>query len=150
MKTKNKIKKSPEYRSWWDMNYRCSNPLSTVWRHYGGRGIKVSEEWIGHEGFGRFLEHMGPKPTPKHQLDRIDNNSDYKPGNCRWATVSQNLRNRRTSALITINGETRNLCEWAELTGIYRGTIRYRLKTGMKPELCISVKPKKIRHLNID
>lgn len=84
--------KSPEYRSWDAMLNRCNNPSHKQYRDYGGRGIKVCERW---NVFENFLDDMGLKPTPKHSIDRINNNGDYEPGNCRWATISEQKMNQR-------------------------------------------------------
>ena len=86
--------KSPEYRAWDAMKQRCLNPRSSAYPSYGGRGISVCDKW--RESFDAFYADMGPKPEPKalYSLDRIDNDGDYEPGNCRWATHSQQLKNR--------------------------------------------------------
>lgn len=90
-------KVTPEYRAWLAMQYRCysDNPNVDYLKHYGGRGIEVSDEWRGDGGFERFLSHIGPRPSDEHSVDRIDNNGNYEPGNVRWATKSQQVRNRR-------------------------------------------------------
>lgn len=81
-----------EYRAWAAMIQRCTNPKHPRWVYYGGRGITVCERW--RLSFAAFRADMGPKP-PKHELDRIDNDGNYTPENCRWATLSQSKSNRR-------------------------------------------------------
>ena len=90
---------TPEYRCWVNLRTRCLNPNSQDWTRYGGRGIKVCQQWQGDDGFSHFYQDMGPKPEPKrrYSIDRIDPNGDYEPGNCRWATKSvQNHNQRKT------------------------------------------------------
>jgi len=84
-------KKYPlEIYAWTNMRTRCNNPNSAKYPRYGGRGIKVCPEWAT---FKQFYEDMGPKPTPRHQIDRADNDGDYCPENCRWVTPAENARN---------------------------------------------------------
>jgi hypothetical protein len=91
--------RTSEYRSWAAMKARCCNPKSIRYMYYGARGIRVCERWLGEGGFDRFIEDMGPKPSRDHSIDRIDNNGNYEPGNCRWATRLQQARNNRNAAL---------------------------------------------------
>lgn len=86
---------TPEIRSYYGMIDRCHNPHSAHYSYYGGRGIAVHKDWRGKNGFARFLAHIGPRPSSKHSVDRIDNNKSYEPGNVRWATPKEQARNRR-------------------------------------------------------
>ena len=82
-----------EYTCWQAMKARCKNPSQDSWKYYGGRGIKVCPEW--RDSFSVFFRDMGTRPSPSHSIDRINPDGDYEPGNCRWATLSQQRRNRR-------------------------------------------------------
>jgi hypothetical protein len=83
---------TPEHRAWLDMRKRCVNPRNKKFKHYGGRGIRVCERW---DSFANFYADLGPRPSPLHSLDRIDNDGNYESGNCRWATRSEQRRNQR-------------------------------------------------------
>ncbi|MGS1095841.1 hypothetical protein ACVCNR_14785 [Aquamicrobium terrae] len=89
----------PLYKTWSNMIARCQNAQRDNFKYYGGRGIKVCDRWrdgdAGLTGFECFLADMGPKPTPCHTLDRIDNDGNYEPGNCRWATQTEQVANSR-------------------------------------------------------
>ena len=93
--TKHGEYKSSEYSSWLHMKRRCYNSKDKRFSQYGGRGIKITERWLGKYGFENFLVDMGKKPTSKHSLDRIDCNRGYEPSNCRWATYSEQNINQR-------------------------------------------------------
>ena len=93
-----KLSSRPEYRSWIEMRRRCSNPTRPEWARYGGRGIRVCERW--ESSFDDFISDMGPRPSSRHSLDRIDNDGNYEPTNCRWATAEEQARNRRTNVVL--------------------------------------------------
>lgn len=82
--------RTPEYNAWVNMRQRCRNPKQKWYHKYGGRGITICEEW---ETFDNFIKDMGKRPTPKHSIDRIDNDGNYEPKNCRWATQHQQVLN---------------------------------------------------------
>ena len=116
----------PEYASWSGMKARCYNPHEKNYHNYGGRGILVCERW--RTSFLTFWEDMGPRPSPRHSIDRIDNDGNYEPANCRWATRTQQGNNRRGNVYITYHGETHTHQEWARLLGIPLSTLRNRLR----------------------
>jgi hypothetical protein len=128
--------KTPEYEAWQSMKARCLNPRHRFFKHYGGRGIKVCEQW--RQSFANFVADMGPRPSPDHSLDRIDNNGHYGPGNCRWVTQKEQCNNRRSNHHVTFNGETRTISQWAEVTGILKSCIRLRLKAGWSIEAALT------------
>lgn len=87
------MRSAPEYQVWRGMKLRCHSPTHIRFCDYGGRGICVCDEW--RTSFSTFFRDMGPRPSPDHQIDRIDNSRGYEPGNCRWVTRLENMRNRR-------------------------------------------------------
>ncbi len=119
---------SPEHGSWRRMLDRCYRTKSKSWHGYGGRGIKVCERWQRPGGFVQFLSDMGIKPSQIHTLERIDNDGDYTPKNCRWATPKEQMNNRRNNTLVTIQGETHTQAQWLEILRITRPMflMRYR------------------------
>lgn len=104
---------TPEHKSWSGMIHRCNNKSHKNYDRYGGRGIAVCERWLGPSGFENFYADMGPKPTRLHSIDRINNDGNYEPGNCRWATMREQQGNKRNNIMLTIGGETMNVADWA-------------------------------------
>lgn len=123
--------RTPEYNAWKAMRSRCGNPRNQDYKRYGGRGIRVCARW---DDFEIFLQDMGPRPTNKHSLDRIDSNGNYEPGNCRWATRKQQSRNREYTHRLNINGRTIFLPDLAREIDIKPATLRARLRSGWDHE----------------
>lgn len=117
--------KTDEYKIYLGLLRRCYNNNSTVFKHYGGRGITVCDRWM--EGFQNFLDDMGERPSINHSIDRIDNNNGYSKENCKWATPTEQARNKSSNRLLTHNGETFCISEWSEILGIQADTITARL-----------------------
>ena len=116
--------RTPTHRAWSLMKDRCLNKNSTFYKDYGGRGISVCERWLK---FDNFLEDMGPKPKGL-TLDRINNNGNYSPGNCRWASTKEQARNRRSNVLYSIAGVCKTLGAWHEEIGVVCiGTAKDRI-----------------------
>jgi len=118
-----------EYRIWGGMIDRCTNTKGKDWANYGGRGITVCERW---RSFENFFVDMGLRPSPKHSVDRIDNDGPYAPGNCRWATPKVQCGNSRQNVLYAYAGRTKPLCDWADESGINRITFYWRFKQGWR------------------
>ncbi len=117
------------------MIYRCTNLRCSQFQRYGGRGIGVCDRW--RTSFADFLDDLGPRPSIRHSLDRIDVDGDYAPGNVRWATPREQQWNRRDNARLTANGQTRTILDWAEQIGLAATTIKRRLREGISPELAL-------------
>lgn len=126
--TKHGKSKTIEWKIWCNVIDRCENSKSTYYRDYGGRGISIHPSW--RHDFSSFYQAVGPRPSPKHSLDRIDNDGDYAPGNVRWATKTQQARNCRWNQHLTINSERKTIAEWAEIAGIKYATFWGRVKNG--------------------
>jgi hypothetical protein len=121
------------YKTWTEIIARCTNPNSTIYDHYGGRGITMCDRW--RYSFENFLLDMGEIPFIGAEIDRIDNNGNYDPSNCRWVTRKQNVNNRSNTLHIEHNGITRTLMEWSEVIGIKYKTLHRRIR---------------MQHMNID
>lgn len=121
----------PEYRAWIAMKGRCFNKNNSRYENYGGRGITVCDRWLGKEGYDNFYNDLGPRPSPDHSLDRYPNNDgNYEPGNCRWATREQQQDNRRNTVKVSFHGKTMTAEELSKLTNVKRRLITNRAKAG--------------------
>jgi hypothetical protein len=151
-----------EYNSWLAMRHRCRNPKLKWFCNYGGRGIEVCDRW--YDSFETFLDDMGKRPDG-HSLERIDNDGNYEPGNCRWATRAEQSANQRprkkkiiirvkrarsktrvgsgpktTNAnVFTYNGESLTLPQWAKRLGLTRSALHGRIKRGYTIEEAITM-----------
>jgi hypothetical protein len=140
-------KPSTEYRILGGMLERCENPNATSYPLYGARGIRVCDRWKGPDGIVNFIADMGRRPSPNHSIDRIDNNGDYEPGNCRWATAREqrlNTRPRRSWAKrLHAFGETKSAREWAadSRCTVAEATIHYRISHGWSEHDAVTVGP---------
>lgn len=126
---------TPEYTAWRSAKRRCTNPNDRSYADYGGRGITVCPEWAD---FARFYADMGLRPSPQHSLDRVDNDGPYAPWNCRWATPTEQMRNRRTTRLLTHQGRTQAVGTWADELGVSPKDIANRLRRGWSTERALS------------
>lgn len=116
----------PEYKIWEGVINRCHCVTSTAWKNYGARGIKVCDRW--RSSFVHFLADMGPRPSGKHSIERVDNDGDYEPQNCRWATIADQARNKRRTIWISYQGQEMCLRDWSLKLGIGEKALRSRLR----------------------
>jgi hypothetical protein len=126
----------PEYRVWSEMIRRCENENCNRYYTHGARGIKVCERW--RESFQAFINDMGRRPSVGLSIERRDNDGDYEPANCYWATKKEQARNKSNTRFLIVNGQKRPLVEWAEIAGVKPMTVRARLKRGLTPEEAIA------------
>ena len=131
------LTKTTEYRIWANMVNRCTNPNNPAFKHYGGRGIRVCRRW---QKFENFLADMGPRGGDRkaRTLDRVNNDGDYEPRNCRWRTMIQQGNNKRTSRLVEWRGRSQTVTQWARELGLASSLIYARLDRGMSPELAMN------------
>lgn len=126
---------SPEYRAWQQLKNRCLNKKDSHYPSWGGRGIKFCDRWASFEA---FFADMGPRPTPAHSLDRRDNNGNYEPGNCRWATRRTQSNNVSTNVYLEWNGLRLTISQWAERVGLKYTTLNERIRRGVPLEKALT------------
>jgi hypothetical protein len=114
---------SGTYTTWANMMQRCMNPNNDNFINYGGRGITVCGRWLD---FSNFFSDMGKRPARK-SLERVNNSGNYEPSNCKWATFSEQARNKRNNRILNFKGRSMMLSEWSEHLGIRLGTLSHRL-----------------------
>lgn len=137
----------PLASAWNGMRARCHNPNSRDYHNYGARGIALHPEWrYDWRPFVKYvLTELGPRPSEGHTLDRIDNDKGYAPGNLRWATRAEQLRNRRTNVTVVLNGEHACLVDAAQRLGVNYSTVTSRIERGWSVEKALHT-PTGLRH----
>lgn len=132
--------KSPEYYAWNAMRHRCTDPNTAGFENYGGRGIHVCERWLN--SFANFLADMGRRP-PGMTLERINNNGNYEPENCKWATQKEQRNNSRQNRWLTFVGIRRTMRQWADLSGIPYPILRTRILRRWVTERALTTPPRR-------
>lgn len=130
----------PEYNAWHSMKKRCFSSGCKAYKNYGGRGITICERWMD---FKNFLNDMGRKPSHKHTIERINNNGNYEPSNCKWATAAEQNRNKRNCISFEFMGRRQLIADWSKELGYDRTLIIDRLGRGWSVEKALSTPPKK-------
>ena len=126
------------YKSYDTAKQRCNNPKNDNFHNYGGRGIAMCGRWNNpKDGFVNFLSDMGERPSKRHFIERIDNDGDYEPLNCKWADLVEQCNNRRGNRHITYDGETKTLANWARKMNMIPETISARIGRGWSVEKAI-------------
>lgn len=118
---------TPEYSAWSSMKKRCFNYADKNYQNYGGRGIKVCDRWLK---FENFIADMGKRPSPEHSLERVNNDGNYEPSNCKWATRTEQGRNRRTCTMVELGGFTKSIAEWCDIFDADYEVVIQRMKRG--------------------
>lgn len=141
LKKENAKRRHPLLHAYNSMIQRCNNTNNTQYKDYGGRGITVCERWLENQpnaqGFWNFVEDMGEKPAGS-TMDRLDNSKGYAPENCRWATRSEQQRNRRNNVFITYNNKTQCVKDWATELNMSDSTILRRFRAGLPVNIVLS------------
>lgn len=125
---KHGMSEAPEFKIWLQIQTRCYNPNTINWEHYGGKGIGMCARW--RDDFMAFYKDMGPRPSPKHSIDRVRIHEGYSPSNCRWATPKEQARNTSRTAWVSLNGKRMSLAEACEITGLNYTSAQERRAAG--------------------
>ena len=139
--------RTEEYKVWSGMKQRCYNNQSESYPYYGGRGINICDKWLN--SFENFIKDMGKRPGKNYSIERIDNNGNYEPGNCRWATIKEQGNNKRNNINIEYKGKIKTIGEWADEFGFNRDTLLQRFKKNNNFEEIIKTKTKKLNYFKI-
>jgi hypothetical protein len=134
--TKHGLARSPEYSTWAHMIQRCTNSNDKDYHNYGGRGIKVCDRWL--ESFQNFYDDMGPKPSSKHSIDRMDNDGDYCSENCQWVTTKEQANNTRQNRYLISGKEVKTLRQWSIELGRDMHSITRYLDQGKNMEWIVN------------
>ena len=130
------------YDIWKQMISRCYDKDNVSYIRYGNRGIKVCDRWRkGLKPYMTFIKDMGTRPDSSYSLERKNNNGDYEPSNCKWATREEQSRNTRDNKFLTYRGQTKCITDWAKEVNINRMTITSRIKRGWSIERALTTKP---------
>lgn len=132
------------YKKWASIKTRCNNPNSSNYKDYGGRGIKICEEWKDFWPFREWAYENGY--NDKLSIERKDVNGDYSPENCEWIELNEQANNKRNSVFIEYNGIKQTASQWGKELGVDRNTITYRVRAGWNPEECLFGKEKNVTH----
>jgi len=141
----NSLLKTRFHRIWIAMRQRCNNPNNDGYKHYGGRGIKVCKRW---DSFENFIQDMYPTYSDSLSIDRIDNNGDYEPANCRWSTRAEQGLNTRRNRWVTIDGKTQTVSEWAKQLDVNQTRFYGLMNRGISMEEAITFVLKRRYTLN--
>lgn len=127
--------RSPERRCWNAMMQRCYNEKHPKFHRYGKRGIAVCDRW---HIFANFFDDMGFRPSISHSIDRINNDGQYSPDNCKWSTMKEQSRNKEQTVMLTFNGETLCITDWAKRIGMRKNTLIHRISRGWSVERALT------------
>jgi len=129
-----------EHGIWKGMRQRVLDVRDKAYPRYGGRGIRIAPRW---DSFENFLTDMGLRPSADYSLERVDNNGDYSPQNCKWILKSRQARNRRDTRMLEIDGESKSLADWADTFGLPSIRVRRRIDRGWNPLRALTTPLKK-------